>query len=138
MEVVLGDWDSLGPRAKTIRLEVFVNEQGVSPSIELDDQDPVCVHALAFDNEGAVMATGRLLPSGQIGRMAVLREHRGKGVGSLILKALVAEAQRRGDAKVGLSAQIHACQFYEAHGFVTEGQPYVDAGIDHIAMRLSF
>lgn len=138
MDVVLGDWDSLGPRASAIRLSVFVNEQGVPLSIELDHHDANSVHALAVDHQGVAVATGRLLPDAHIGRMAVLPTYRSQGVGSKILIALVNEARRQGHASVVLSAQQHACAFYEAHGFVSEGHPYVDAGIDHILMRLRF
>lgn len=138
MDVILGSWNALGQRASSIRLSVFVNEQGVPLDIELDDNDDCSVHALAVDNLGVAIATGRLLPDAHIGRMAVLPAYRGQGVGSKILNALVNEARRQGHTSVVLSAQQHACAFYEAHGFVAEGYPYVDAGIDHILMRCRF
>lgn len=138
MDVVLGDWASLGECAAAIRLAVFVTEQGVPLDIELDNQDAVSVHVLAKEANGTAIATGRLLPDGHIGRMAVLPAYRGQGVGSLLLNALINEARRQGHTAVVLSAQQHACAFYEAHGFVPEGYPYVDAGIDHILMRLRF
>ena len=93
-----------------------------------------CLHALAFQGEGAV-ATGRLLPDGHIGRMAVLKDWRGRGVGGAILEKLVAAAAGRGLRTVRLSAQVHALAFYRAHGFRAEGEVYEEAGIAHQDMR---
>jgi predicted GNAT family N-acyltransferase len=124
--------------AEPVRHAVFVEEQKVPPEIELDGFDPLSVHAVAFDREGRVLGTGRLLPDGHIGRMAVLRRSRGTGVGSALLQALMQEAQARGDRKVLLSAQTHAIPFYERFGFVAEGEEYDDAGIAHRIMRLVF
>jgi predicted GNAT family N-acyltransferase len=111
-----------------------VEEQGVPREIELDEQDVLSVHAVVFDQEKAV-ATGRLLPDGHIGRMAVLKDWRGRGIGSAILAGLIKAARQRGDAEVALSAQIHAVPFYRAHGFVAEGDEYLEAGIRHQAMK---
>jgi predicted GNAT family N-acyltransferase len=85
-----------------------------------------------------VLGTGRLLPDGHIGRMAVLRQARGAGVGSALLRALMQAARARGDREVMLSAQTHALPFYERFGFVAEGEAYDDAGIPHRVMRLAF
>lgn len=138
MDVILGDWDSLGQRAKAIRLAVFVDEQGIPVSIELDENDAQSVHALAIDADGVVAGTGRLLPDAHIGRMAVLAGYRGRGVGGKLLQALVAEAKRRNYPGAVLSAQVHASAFYEAHGFVRTGKPFLEAGILHIDMVLTF
>ncbi|MBP6018236.1 MAG: GNAT family N-acetyltransferase [Burkholderiaceae bacterium] len=138
MDVILGGWDSQGPRATAIRLAVFVDEQGIPVSIELDNHDAQAVHALAIDTDGVVAGTGRLLPDAHIGRMAVLANYRGRGVGTQLLLALVAEARRRDYPGVVLSAQVHACPFYEAHGFVRVGEPFLEAGIPHVSMTLKF
>ena len=127
-------WEKARAHAAPIRFTVFVEEQGVPRDIELDDLDQHCIHALLFEGESPV-GTGRLLPDGHIGRMAVLKEWRGRGIGSGILNALVEEARRRGDREVALSAQVHAVAFYRAHGFVEEGGEYLEAGIRHQAMR---
>lgn len=137
LRIELMDWKEARAHAAPIRFEVFVEEQGVPQEIELDEHDATSVHAVAFDGDAAI-ATGRLLLDGHIGRMAVLKRARGGGVGSAILKRLVAAAQARGDAEVVLSSQVHAMRFYSLHGFVAEGAEYMDAGIPHKDMRLRF
>jgi predicted GNAT family N-acyltransferase len=97
--------------------------------------DARCLHALAFDPDGRVVATGRLLPDGHIGRMAVLEGARGQGIGGAVLLALMAEARRRGDRAVMLNAQTQAEAFYLRHGFVREGEGFMEAGIPHVHMR---
>lgn len=133
--VELGPWEALRAEAAPIRTAVFVEEQRVPAEIEIDEFDPVSLHAIARDREGRALGTGRLLPDGHIGRMAVLREARGCGVGSALLLALTEEARRRGHAEAVLNAQLHAVPFYARHGFVAEGEPFDDAGIAHVTMR---
>jgi len=94
LQIELMRWEQARAAASRIRYAVFVEEQGVPVEIELDEHDAVCIHALAFDG-GAAVGTGRLLPDGHIGRMAVLREFRGRGVGSAILAKLIEAAARR-------------------------------------------
>lgn len=133
--IELLSWEQARAHASPIRFEVFVNEQRVPAEIELDEADKDCLHAVAFEGAAAV-GTGRLLPDGHIGRMAVLKTHRSKGVGAAMLKRLIQAARERGDREVALSAQVHAVPFYRAHGFVDEGEVYEEAGIAHQAMRL--
>jgi predicted GNAT family N-acyltransferase len=135
LEVRLLDWQSAQAEAKRIRFAVFVEEQGVPAELEMDNIDAACVHALAYA-EGRAIATGRLLPDGHIGRMAVLKEWRGRGAGRAILRRLIDAARERGDRQVLLSSQVHALGFYRAVGFVPEGPVYEEAGIPHQAMRL--
>lgn len=127
-------WEQARPLAAPIRFTVFVDEQRVPAEIELDEHDAACVHAVAFDGDKPV-GTGRLLPDGHIGRMAVLKEARNRGVGALMLARLMDKAKELGFAEVALSAQIHASRFYRRHGFVEEGPEYMEAGIRHQAMR---
>lgn len=136
--VVTGSWDALGAEAGRIRLEVFVEEQRVPLEEELDARDAQCLHAIAYDADGQAMGTGRLLPDGHIGRMAVRKAWRGQGVGSHLLSALMEAARRRGDPEVVLDAQLHARAFYARHGFVEEGGTFMDAGIPHRVMRRRF
>jgi predicted GNAT family N-acyltransferase len=135
LRIELLPWESARELASPIRFEVFVREQRVPVEIELDDMDAQCIHAVAFLEELPV-GTGRLLPDGHIGRMAVLKSHRNRGVGAAMLKRLIEAARSRGDREVALSAQVHAVPFYRAHGFVEEGAEYEEAGIAHQAMRL--
>ena len=131
----MGSWDELGAQARRIRFEVFVVEQGVPPELEIDSMDPLCVHAIASRASGPALGTGRLLPDGHIGRMAVAREARGQGIGSALLLGLMDEARRRGHQEVELFSQVHAQPFYQRYGFVVSGPPFDDAGIDHVPMR---
>lgn len=119
-----------------IRFEVFVAEQGVPSELELDGLDPKCVHALAFDGEKPV-ATGRLIDDGHIGRVAVLKSYRKRGIGLKIMKTLIEAAKARSLTSVCLSSQTHAAPFYERLGFEAKGRVYQEAGIDHIDMALN-
>jgi predicted GNAT family N-acyltransferase len=127
-------WPDAQAEAMRVRDAVFVLEQSVPPEIERDEWDPRCDHALAFAADGRVVGTGRLLPDGHIGRMAVLADWRGQGIGSLLLAALVARARERGMQRVVLNAQTHAAPFYARHGFVAFGAEFMEAGIPHRAM----
>ncbi len=120
---------------EALRFEVFVVGQGVPAELERDGRDPACVHVLASSSAGDPVGTGRLLPDGRIGRMAVLEAWRGRGVGAAMLVALMDEARRRGFKETHLHAQSHAKAFYARHGYVTEGEEYLEAGIPHIGMR---
>ncbi len=133
--VEIGSWSELQRQASAIRFEVFVYEQQVPLEEELDATDADCLHALAFNGLGEPIGTGRLLPDGHIGRMAVLKSYRGKGVGAEILRRLVEQARERGFTQVVLSAQTHARDFYAKYGFKEEGEEYLDANIAHILMR---
>jgi predicted GNAT family N-acyltransferase len=131
--IELMSWERARSLAAPIRFEVFVREQRVPAEIELDDQDAVSLHAIAFDGEDPI-GTGRLLPDGHVGRMAILKAWRRRGIGAAILQALIDAARRRGDKKIALSAQVHAVAFYRAHGFEPVGDVYQEAGIEHQAM----
>lgn len=134
LRIELMTWEAAREDASRIRTAVFVVEQRVPPEIEMDAMDAQSVHALAFLG-GRAVGTGRLLPDGHIGRMAVLREARAQGVGSAILQCLVEEAVRRGVRQAVLSAQTHALEFYRRHGFAPVGEVYEEAGIAHQEMR---
>lgn len=135
MRVVVGDWAVCSEDAGHIRREVFVIEQHVPEALELDEMDAVCVHAVAYDEAGSAMGTGRLLPDAHIGRMAVRKPWRGLGVGARLLLTLMDVARQRGEREVVLSAQLSAQAFYARYGFQAEGDTYMDAGIEHVLMR---
>ncbi|MBE0616151.1 MAG: GNAT family N-acetyltransferase [Burkholderiales bacterium] len=129
------NWDQARAEARRIREQVFVQEQGVPLELEMDEHDPHCDHALALDAQGGVVGTGRLLPDGHIGRMAVLKAYRARGVGALLLQALMEQARKRGHARVCLKAQVHAAGFYRRLGFEAVGTEFFEAGIPHVAMQ---
>ena len=134
IEVV--DWHDRQDLLKAIRKSVFIEEQHVPKDLEWDGLDPGCTQFLALTGARPV-ATARLTPQGQIGRMAVLSECRGRGIGSRLLAAVVAHARQAGHAQVFLHAQVSVIGFYEHHGFAAEGNIFMDAGIEHRTMRLS-
>ncbi len=129
------DWDAAASRVMPLREAVFVLEQGVAPELEQDALDPVCRHAVAETRDGSIVGTGRLVPDGHIGRMAVAANARNRGIGGRILDALLREAQSAGMAEVVLNAQVHAQRFYGRHGFAGEGEVFMEAGIAHRLMR---
>jgi predicted GNAT family N-acyltransferase len=131
----LCNWDEARLEARRIRGLVFVDEQGVPVELEWDGQDPRSEHVLAFASDGTAVGTGRLLPDGHIGRMAVLKEWRGKGVGALLLQALVEHARKRRHAQVRLNAQVYAAGFYRRCGFEVSGPEFMEAGIPHVPMQ---
>lgn len=128
------DWQHDQGILRRLRETVFVNEQGVPADIEWDGKDASAEHAIA-ELEGEPVACGRLMPDGKIGRMAVLPEARNKSIGAQVMTALIDLAMRQGLRSVYLHAQSHAAGFYTRQAFVQEGDAFVEAGIDHIAMR---
>ena len=118
---------------KALREEVFVREQAVPAEIELDEFDEPSHHVIALI-DGIAVGTGRLLPDGHIGRMAVLRPWRGRGAGSAMLNSLLDLARGLGMRRVLLNAQVQALAFYARHGFAVEGEEFLDAGIIHRRM----
>ena len=132
--IVTGDWDQLREDAQRLRIEVFVIEQSVPIELEWDESDEVSIHTVAYDEDGQPIATGRLLPDGHIGRMAVRKNLRGSGIGGMVLNTLLNEAKRIGHTKLILHAQTHAQGFYEHHGFNSEGEEFMEAGIPHMKM----
>ena len=133
-EFVVTTWLADRPRLQLVRRRVFVTEQRVPEAEEWDDDDEVCVHVLAMLNREPV-GTGRISPAGKIGRLAVLSEFRGRGIGDRILLMLIEQARHRGLAEVTLNAQVHAVPFYERHGFKAEGELFDEAGIPHRRMQ---
>jgi predicted GNAT family N-acyltransferase len=128
-------WEQDGDRLRALRHEVFVREQGVPEALEWDGLDPQCRHVVAETTAGEAIGTGRLLPDGHVGRMAVAYAWRRKGVGSGLLERLVAIAHARGDRLVVLHAQTYAVGFYRRAGFEAIGAEFMEAGIAHVEMR---
>ena len=128
-------WNQGNNPCALIRKQVFVEEQQVPETLEWDEHDVLSRHFLAETNDGLAVGCARLLPDGHIGRMAVLPLWRGKGIGSLLLQALEAQAKQLGFSKTQLSAQTHAIGFYQRQGYAIVSETYMDAGIPHQTME---
>ena len=121
-----------------LRRRVFIEEQGVSEVEEFDGLDDAAVHLLAWQDEVPV-GTARLFmkgETGKIGRVCVLPEARGTGLGAALIRAALDEfRQRPGLREAVLGSQVQATGFYEKLGFKVEGEVFLDADIPHLNMR---
>ncbi|MDE3081231.1 MAG: GNAT family N-acetyltransferase [Paracoccaceae bacterium] len=133
MTVEIAETDDIAA-CRALRRVVFIEEQGVPEADELDDKDGEAIHLLATD-AGRPVGTARLLlmgKTGKIGRVCVLKEMRGTGLGAALIRAAVDRLRQiEGIATVKLGAQVHALGFYEKLGFTAFGPVYDDAGIPH-------
>ncbi|MDE3237971.1 MAG: GNAT family N-acetyltransferase [Paracoccaceae bacterium] len=139
MTVEIAETDDIAA-CRALRRVVFIEEQGVPEADELDDKDGEAIHLLATD-AGRPVGTARLLlmgKTGKIGRVCVLKEMRGTGLGAALIRAAVDRLRQiEGIATVKLGAQVHALGFYEKLGFTAFGPVYDDAGIPHQDMALT-
>jgi predicted GNAT family N-acyltransferase len=126
--------------ALDVRNEVFCREQGVPRTEELDSHDEEALHLVGLAPGGRrVVATLRLLRSdglAKIGRVAVERDWRRRGIASQMLEMALADAREHGCEHARLAAQIQATGLYERAGFTIESEPFLDAGIPHVWMGL--
>jgi predicted GNAT family N-acyltransferase len=138
--ILIQAWQEASQQAYAIRQTVFIEEQGVPREMELDEFDPIAWHALAFQGDQCI-GTGRLVEitqsAGQIGRMAVLADFRGHGVGKAILIKLIELAGSKSISTLSLHSQVSAIPFYEKFGFTAQGSVYEEAGIPHRNMMLT-
>ena len=138
VDLRVGSWAELGAQARELRTAVFVDEQKIPLAVEMDAADDTAVHAVLVNRLGQTVATGRLLANqpgvAKIGRMAVHRILRGGHLGRQVLHALMDAARARGDREVVLHAQRSAEGFYQRLGYTVRGEPFVEAGIDHVEM----
>ena len=128
------NWQGHGPVLSAVRRAVFIEEQQVPAALEWDGLDDTCHHVLVTAAGDRPVATGRMKPDGHIGRMAVLKDCRGQGIGSAMLAALLDHARQQQYPEVYLHAQVSAIPFYEKHGFTVSGEQFLDAGIPHKSM----
>jgi predicted GNAT family N-acyltransferase len=132
--IIITSWKENQQALSQIRQTVFIEEQHVPEELEWDNEDKDCVHVLALnDNKPAGVA--RIKKDGHIGRMAVLKNYRKKGIGSALLNKLTAFAQSNNYTKLYLHAQVDAIKFYKKHGFKVCSQEFMDAGIPHMTME---
>lgn len=128
------DYDEYFDQIRSVRDDVFSKEQGVPQEIEVDGLDSTAIHSIVFD-EDIEIGTGRMLSDGHIGRIAVKKQYRGKGIGKMIVQSLIDEAINMQFPEVWLSSQYHAKGFYEKIGFIEIDGIYQEANIDHIKMK---
>ncbi len=133
--VRIANWSRDRTAIRRIRDRVFVDEQSVPPEVEWDGLDEQCVHIIVEDENRDAIGTGRLHPSGKIGRMAVIQQWRSRGIGAEILDQLIMLAVQQGHEAVFLHSQAHAAGFYASAGFEEEGVEFEEAGIAHRLMR---
>lgn len=122
-----------------IREKVFIEEQGVSPEIEKDEYDKEAVFSNLYE-EGVIKATARyIIKDGEclIGRVAVLKEERGRGFGEGVMSVLIDEIFANNIYEIYIHSQTHAAKFYEGLGFKKTGDEYMEAGIPHVTMKLT-
>jgi len=126
-------------KAFAIRIRVFVREQGVPQEIEMDRDDKRALHFLAIESSKAVGTARVVMRHGnaKIGRMAVLKNYRGRGIGTQLLKRAIVTAKEQGAQKLYLHAQVPVIGFYEAMGFHYVGRIFSEAGIPHRKMILT-
>jgi ElaA protein len=123
--------------ALSLRHRVFCVEQGVPLGMELDGRDDEALHLVALDGD-AVIGTVRLVldgPTAKLGRLAVARSARGRGIGSALVREAVREARDAGARRIALHAQVDARVLYEREGFAPYGPPFTEAGIAHVSME---
>lgn len=133
--IITGGWEQLGQDAKLIREQVFIQEQGIAPEDEWDDLDATVLHFIVYDSDQPI-ATARLLPQYSVGRVAVLVPYRKRGIGKILMQHIIEYARQQELPYLKLSAQTYVIAFYEALGFVVQGEEYLDCGIPHIDMIL--
>ncbi len=129
----LADWEKDKAALRAIRSQVFIKEQNVPEDMEWDEYDANATHFLAFENDREI-ACARLKTDGQIGRMAVLEDYRNDGTGTKLLQFVLQTIAEINLNEVYLHAQVTAIEFYEKHGFVSQGDVFYEAGIAHRAM----
>ncbi|CAI3150848.1 Acetyltransferase [Acinetobacter calcoaceticus] len=134
-KIITSGWEQLEKDAKFIREQVFIQEQGIAPEDEWDDLDATVLHFTVYDREQPI-ATARLLPQHSVGRVAVLLPYRKQGVGKILMQYIIEYARHHKLPYLKLSAQTYVTAFYEALGFVVQGEEYLDCGIPHIDMTL--
>ena len=132
----IAEWPADEAAIRYVRECVFIEEQQIPAELEWDELDSQCIHVLAVVENRDAVGTARLEPTGKIGRVAVLKPLRRKGIGTVMVQQLVAEARHAGYAEVYLHAQVDALHFYKKLGFSPEGAQFDEAGIPHRNMRL--
>ncbi len=134
LEVAIGEWGVDEAAIRSVRHAVFSDEQGISRALDFDGRDPDCVQVIARLGDGEVLGTARMLPDGHVGRLAVHAPWRGRGVGTRMVECLTEAARERGIESIYLHSQASATEFYHRLGYAIRGEPFMEAGIEHVLM----
>ena len=135
ISVEIVSWETHREPLRAIREPVFIQEQQVPAELEWDEHEDAARHFLVRSH-GEPVACGRLTPDGKVGRMAVLKQYRGQGLGRVVLDSIIAQARSEAMPRLFLHAQQHAAEFYSSAGFTVVGEPFDEAGIPHIGMEM--
>ncbi|WP_093134780.1 GNAT family N-acetyltransferase [Salinibacillus kushneri] len=122
--------------AYKVRKIVFIEEQGVSPDLEMDEHDSSATHFVGYKN-GIPVAASRLRYLDQYGkleRICVLKEERNHHYGQQMIQAMEEVIRENQYRKSKLNAQTHAEGFYQSLGYKTISDEFMDAGIPHVTM----
>lgn len=140
LKIEIVKWIDGLSQLKNIREKVFIQEQKVTPQLEWDGMDENAMHFLVFKDEEAIGCARAVVIKNymQLGRMAVLKEYRGQGIGSALLEKAMTIAKLNQLSAIYISAQCHAIDFYKKFGFEVKSDIYLDAEIPHRDMTLDF
>jgi predicted GNAT family N-acyltransferase len=140
LKVEIAKWIDDHTQLKNIREKVFIQEQKVTPELEWDGMDEKAIHFLVFNDKAAIGCARAIVIKDhmQLGRMAVLKEYRGQGIGSALLEKAMTIAKLNQLSAIYISAQCHAIDFYKKFGFEVKSDIYLDAEIPHRDMTLDF
>lgn len=138
MNIFITSWQENHERISSIRRTVFIEEQNVSEDEEWDDRDMLdsTQHFLIMQDEETAIGTARILASGKIGRVAVLKAYRRQGMGKRLIRSAIKAALAMRYTNIYLDAQLPAMEMYASLGFVAEGEIFLDADIEHKRMVL--
>jgi len=140
LKVEIAKWIDDHTQLKNIREQVFIQEQKVTPELEWDGMDENAMHFLVFNDKAAIGCARAIVIKDhmQLGRMAVLKEYRGQGIGSALIEKAMTIAKLNQLSAIYISAQCHAIDFYKKFGFEVKSDIYLDAEIPHRDMTLDF
>ena len=140
LKIEIVKWTDGLSQLKNIREKVFIQEQKVTPQLEWDGMDEKAIHFLVFNDKAAIGCARAIVIKDhmQLGRMAVLKEYRGQGIGSALLEKAMTIAKLNQLSAIYISAQCHAIDFYKKFGFEVTSDIYLDAEIPHRDMTLDF
>lgn len=132
-------FDKINDDARYIRNTVFIEEQGFER--EYDEIDSISTHIVIYD-EGTALGTCRVffdeaLGCYHTGRIAVLKEHRGKGLGRVLVTEGERVAKAKGGKEIYIGGQVRVKDFYERLGYIAFGEEFMDEGVPHIGLKKS-